>query len=170
MPRTFRVEIRKDCRVCGSPLPPRFRTFCRPQCRNRYYASQPETKAYRAEHQRKRYDKNATQQRADKLPCAICGRFYRRPIRHANQRHGVTEREYKESAGLDRGRGVITPEARERMAEHTRANGTIYNLESGAPYRWSADNPPPAYERSPQTIERLREHGKNLPHHNKHKK
>jgi len=113
---------------------------------------------YSRDIQRKYREKSASPN-PDKLPCAVCGKYYKRPIHHAWQRHGVNKREYKESAGLDVKRGVITPEARERMAEHVRTNGTINNLQAGAPHRWTKDNPPPAYERSPETMERLRIQG-----------
>ncbi len=112
--------------------------------------------------------KKASEAHPDKIKCAICGKYYRRPVRHAQQAHGVFKREYKQGAGLDVKRGILTPHAREIMAGHVMDNGTINNLKAGEASRFQKGGANvPRYERSPQTLERLREHGKNLPHHNK---
>ncbi len=159
MSHPFKVEILTTCKACTAPLTGRLRTYCSKACRDKSYRERPETKQYRARLQLMKYDKRATAPDPLKLPCAICGKYYRRPVRHAYLRHGVTEREYKESAGLDVKRGILTPDARERMAEHARANGTIHNLQAGERHRWSKNNPPPEYVRSPETMERLRLQG-----------
>jgi len=41
MKKTFKVEIRDDCKMCGSKLPnARFRTFCSKKCRVKFYNEQ----------------------------------------------------------------------------------------------------------------------------------
>ena len=97
-----------------------------------------------------------------KIQCLICGKFFRRVCRHAQQTHGVTAREYKEEFGLDVKKGILTRADREHMEEKTRSNGTIKNLKAGEEFRFEkgvSNN----YTRSPQTVERLRKQGKMLP-------
>jgi len=40
------IEIRTDCKVCGGDLPnSRFRTFCSPKCRQKFYNKKNSKKA-----------------------------------------------------------------------------------------------------------------------------
>jgi hypothetical protein len=68
----------------------------------------------------------------DKLLCHICGKGFRNVGLHSYQTHGLSADEYKIEFGLIRGRGLVAPETRERMAENARRIGTL------APY-----GPPP---------------------------
>jgi len=33
--KTFKVEVRKNCKICGSSLPLRYRTYCSKKCRDK---------------------------------------------------------------------------------------------------------------------------------------
>ena len=98
-----------------------------------------------------------------KIECFICGKYFRRVCRHVQQAHGLTSREYKEEFGLDVKRGILTEADRKHMEEKTRENGTINNLKGGE-VNWFKKGETHSYTRSEQTKERLRQHGKNLPH------
>jgi hypothetical protein len=68
----------------------------------------------------------------DKLICHICGKGFRNVGLHSYQTHGLSAAEYRVEFSLIRGRGLVAPETRERMAENARRIGTL------APY-----GPPP---------------------------
>jgi len=80
-------------------------------------------KKHNAELQRKRMDRKAQEKQAGKLQCFICGRWYKRVIRHANQRHGVDKIEYKDMHGLPHKRGVISEAMRERLRDYCKEWG-----------------------------------------------
>lgn len=96
-----------------------------------------------------------------KIQCLICGKFFTRPCSHAVQVHGVTAREYKEVFGFDKKKGIATDEYKEKMREHVVDN---YNkvvarnlLKNGKQSRFKkGDTTIGKYERSAQTIERIR--------------
>ena len=59
MTRTFKVEIRDNCKVCGGELPnARFRTYCGEKCRKASYNNKNAEKM--AEWQRVRIEKLKT--------------------------------------------------------------------------------------------------------------
>jgi hypothetical protein len=45
--------------------------------------------------------------------CHICGKAYKKPLTHAWQIHGLTEKEYKKEFGLDVTVGILSEESRE---------------------------------------------------------
>lgn len=44
--------------------------------------------------------------------CHICGKAYNKPLAHAWQIHGITEKEYKKEFGLDVTVGILSEESR----------------------------------------------------------
>ena len=89
--------------------------------------------------------------------CVICGLWFRAVCHHAWQAHDVDEAEYKKIAGLDHKKGLIPKDLKELKAEHVRDNGTINNLKKGVWNRFiPGDTRAGKYERSPQTMERLK--------------
>jgi len=54
--------------------------------------------------------RQATRPQADKMQCNL---YYKKVISHAWQVHGVHEREYKDTLGLDHQKGLIPEEAKE---------------------------------------------------------
>lgn len=149
------------CAVCSAPLNKALKQlrYCSVKCRTKYHNAQTTASGYSREWQRAKNDKLA-QASANKIKCAICGRYYRRPTHHAWQRHGVNEREYKEAAELDHKKGVVLPEDSERMRQHAFENGMSITLPVlGARTRFKK-NHKINYERSQQTKERLTNHGK----------
>lgn len=111
---------------------------------------------YFAEWQRKRNLKRALVPDPKKIKCTICGGYYTQICSHVTQAHGIPAREYKEENGYDRKRGLIPEWYRELKANICEANGTIKNLEAGAIYRFKKGDPVGKYQRSEQTLERLR--------------
>lgn len=90
-----------------------------------------------------------------KIQCAICWRYYRKPWSHVWNFHGVTAREYREEYGFDVKRWQVTDDLREVLRDNVFSNGTVKNLSKWAVFRfekWHTQN----YERSEQTLERLR--------------
>lgn len=47
--------------------------------------------------------------------CHICGRAYKKLLSHVWQKHGMTEKEYKEKFGLDRYKGIIAPITKNKL-------------------------------------------------------
>lgn len=93
-----------------------------------------------------------------KMQCVICGWWYKRVCSHVHLRHGVDEKEYKDFLGLDRGKGLVS----EAFSAHMRELALHYEMDkqlkkAGQATRWSKDSPPPKYDRSPETIARLKE-------------
>lgn len=101
-----------------------------------------------------------------KIKCLECGKYFKRVCRHVNQVHGLTAREYKEIHGLDVKRGLLSTADRENIRENTYNNGTINNLQKGTKYRFVKGHKR-NYKRSPQTLARLRHHGRYILPHNK---
>jgi hypothetical protein len=54
--------------------------------------------------------------------CKVCGRAFHRLMTHVRQKHGLTAREYKESFGLDVGKGLCSEESAEKTSKATLAN------------------------------------------------
>ena len=57
MTRTFKVEMRTDCKECGGDLPnSRYRTYCGDKCRKKFYNKENAEKSIKW--QKKRRAKN----------------------------------------------------------------------------------------------------------------
>ena len=162
MDRHFKIEIRTNCKVCGSSLPKRFRTYCSTKCRT-HAINQRHAKKQRI-WQRKRKDKLAVEPSKDKIQCLICNRWYTQICSHVFQRHKITARKYKVMFGLDVKRGLIPKKLLEIKRQHVFKNNTVKNLKKGKPNRFKKNDPCAGiYPRSAQTLERL----KNLSKYNK---
>lgn len=116
---------------------------------------------YRTEWQRKRRDIRAELETTGKIQCYLCKRYYRKPISHAWQVHGVQEREYKEALGLEHLKGLIPEADREVLREHVKANYDVVVkknlLTKGKHSRFiKGDTEAGRYTRSPETLERLK--------------
>jgi hypothetical protein len=132
----FTVEVRKDCKICGGPLPnSRFRTYCSPRCRNKEYSKR--YRQQRNEWQRNKWGKYS----ADKLQCMICGKWYVQIGTHVVQRHKMTAREYREDMGLPLKRGVVPAWYRKEKGETAMENGTVENLKIGKKFWYVKDDP-----------------------------
>jgi hypothetical protein len=117
---------------------------------------------YRTAWQRTKRDRLAETVTTGKLKCFICGKYYRKPISHAYQVHGVNEREYKEALGLDHKKGLIPEDTREILRDHVKANYDVVVkknlLTKGKRSRFKAgDTEIGKYTRSPETMERLKQ-------------
>lgn len=54
----------------------------------------------------------------DGLPkCEICGKYFKRILAHARQKHDITEREYKLQFGFDVKKGICSKESSETSRE-----------------------------------------------------
>lgn len=89
-----KIEIRKNCKLCGNPLPKRYRTYCSKECREK--ANRIRNKSKLAETQRRYQDRKRSIRRPDRVQCKICGRWYIQLGTHVYLRHGLTAREYRE--------------------------------------------------------------------------
>lgn len=155
MGKNFKVEIRKNCKECGNPLPTvRHRTYCSAKCRNRTTARR--YNEYKKEWQKKARDKLAVFSK-DKIQCLICGRWYRQVGSHIVQIHKITAREYREQYGFDVKKGQVSDDLRKLYREQVIENGTVKNLKAGKKFRFvKGDSRAGIYKRSIQTVERLK--------------
>ena len=155
MGKYFNVEIRKTCKVCGNPLPLGFKTFCSKKCRT-YDVNQRHQEA-QIRWQRERRDKEASKPSKDKIQCLLCGRWYRQVGSHIVQIHKITAREYRRMVGFDIKRGQLPDDLRQLKRKHVFKNKTIENLKAGKKFRFvKGDSRAGKYQRSAQTLERLR--------------
>lgn len=156
MTRTFKVEIRKDCKICSKPLPnARFRTYCSKECRNKRNNQKNAGKS--VEWQRARRDKEASIPSENKCQCLMCGKYYVQVGTHVVQVHGMTGREYREYFDLEVKRGIVPEWYRKLKGDQTLDNETYKNLEVGAKFRFKkGDERAGNYKRSHITLERLK--------------
>jgi hypothetical protein len=57
--------------------------------------------------------------------CHICGKSFRKLLNHVWQKHGIYEKEYKLTFGLDTGKGICCQETRERLQQAIKDNYDI---------------------------------------------
>lgn len=148
----------KKCLYCGeeiiksSPWANNVK-YCSKLHRERHYAAQ----GLLADRQRRFMAKKHVKPFPGARQCIVCGLWYRAVCHHAWQAHELSEREYKEMAGLDHKKGLIPGELKELKAEYVFENGTVQNLKKGTPKRFvQGDKRAGDYKRSPQTVERLK--------------
>ena len=154
--KTWKVELRTTCKICGGPLPnARYRTFCSTKCRNK--SNNKKQAGYSIEWQRAKRDKVASIPSKDKCQCMICGKWYTQVCSHAYAIHGITGRQYREKFELEVKRGIVPEWYRKLKGDIAIDNETYKNLEAGAKFRFKkGDKLAGKYERSPVTIERLK--------------
>ena len=141
----FTVSTLPNCKQCGESIDrtinKRLRSYCSDVCRARAQLDASiharKTSTASRDYQRAKYDARARVPFPGGLQCAICLCYYRRVLRHAQQRHGISAREYKFQHGLAVGRGILHEDDRQNMSQHTRTNGTIKNLGRGVPHRYT---------------------------------
>jgi hypothetical protein len=152
----FKVEIRRDCKVCWNKIvDKRYRTYCSAECRNKF--NNQKYKVRQAEWQRARQDMKASTPSKDKCQCLICGRWYVQVGSHSYLRHGLTGREYREKFELEVKRGVVPEWYRKLKGDQALDNETYKNLENGMKYRFhKGDKKAGRYKRSPITLKKLR--------------
>jgi predicted transcriptional regulator len=113
------------------------------------------------ERQRERYRKNNIRG-LPTVKCLICGKRFRQVGSHIVQIHGMTAREYREEFNLEVKRGILPPDLRKVKAEWALKNGTWKNLKAGKKYWFvKGDTKAGRYKRSPITLKRVSELGKN---------
>lgn len=154
MKKTFKVEIRKNCKICGGKLPTnRCRTYCSTKCRNRFYNK----KNYKKQLEWYRNKRGKFEE--GKIRCLICGKWYRQLGSHVVQKHKMTAREYRKKFGYDvkSGRSILSKDLHELYGKQAKENGTEKNLKAGKKFRFvPGDKRAGKYERSEETMERLK--------------
>ena len=149
-----KIEIRKNCKICGNPLPKRFRIYCSSTCRNKEYG-----KKY--SNYRKKYARDSRGKAPDiagtKIQCPICDKWYVQLGTHVIKRHEYeTAREFREDYGLDIKKGTVPAWYREFKGKQALENKTWENLKVGEKFRFKkGDHKVGVYKRSKQTLERL---------------
>ena len=157
----WEVEIRDDCKICGSPLPnSRHRTYCSKKCRNK--ANNTKSADYGVNWQRAKRDKIASIADPDKMQCLICKKWYVQVGSHIVQVHKMTCREYREKFDLEVKRGITPSWYRKEKGDQALANGTYKNLEASVKYRFKEGDKVGVYHRSHITMERLRNLNKQI--------
>lgn len=160
MGKSFNVQVRKTCLICGKEITePRFRTYCSATCRNRRNAIKSIESGYSAQYQRELWAKKRENDGRDKIKCIICGRSYVQIGSHTFLSHGITAREYKKMTGHDVKKGLIPEEYRKIKSQRNHDSFDIIkpNLLKGKKHWFKKGQPGVGvYERSPQTLERLK--------------
>ena len=159
--RHFKVEILKNCKVCGQPIVgKRRRSYCSHTCRNKFYNKKYQP--IRTIKQLEKYDREASEPNPYKCQCLVCGRWYIQVGSHVVIRHGFKScREYREYFDLEVKRGIVPEWYRKEKGDKVFENGTVNNLKVGKKF-WFKPGDPRAgkYQRSPITMERLSQLGK----------
>lgn len=149
----------KQCKHCGGPIErgphANNKKFCSQKCRDEYY--------YEHGMDRVRWTKANAKEAArrakyapGKIQCLECKGWYKAPVMHVWQAHGLTEAEYKKKHGLDHKKGLLMEPIRENKSRKVFENRTVENLEKGKPTRFKKGQPGVGrYERSAQTKARL---------------
>lgn len=158
--RTFKVEIRKTCKVCGEPITgERYRTYCSAVCR---------TKATNVKHYKSQIEwatKNRAKFGPGKIQCHICKGWFVQVCSHVTQKHKMTGRQYRQMLGKDVKKGLIPAWYREIKSEKNLAtfDKIVANLKKGK-RNWfkKGDLRAGRYVRSEETMERLHKGTKRL--------
>lgn len=153
----YKVEIRKDCKVCGNIITgKRFRSYCSKYCRNHFHNSKPERLAASVVANRLKRDKEAEKPSPNKIKCEICGKYYVQVGTHIIQVHKYkTAREYRKEYGFDVKRGQLPQWYKKLKAEQV-TKEALANLKNGKKFWFKkGDEQVGSYERSEQTKERL---------------
>lgn len=123
----FKVDILKNCKVCGSPIDKnsnkRLRSYCSAECRIKWGNKRSYWHGGRREKQKQMYIDNAKKQTPNKKKCGICGRWYKRVGHHIRMTHKMKAREYKEHMGLPVSRGIMTEDGRSAARDRALENG-----------------------------------------------
>ena len=135
----FKVEFRKDCKLCGASLPKRFRTYCSKPCRDK--ATRKKWQPHNSQKQREKYDRFASIPDPDKKQCLICDRWYIQVGSHIKETHKYTAREYREEFDLPLKRGITPKWYQQLKGEQALENKTFLNLKQGKKYWFKKDDP-----------------------------
>ena len=125
----FKVEIRKNCKICGGVLSKRHRTYCSSGCSNK--GNYEKYKGYRRTWQKKKWERESGKYEEGRLQCKICGKWYVQVGTHIVQKHGMTAREYREEYNLPVKRGITPMWYRIKKGKQALENGTVENLKNG---------------------------------------
>lgn len=90
------------------------------------------------------------------MKCLICNKDFIRVCRHAQQKHGVMAREYKEMFGLDVKKGILDDESREVLRKYAKEYQAHKNFVGKGEKFWFKKGESNNYKRSEQTIKRLK--------------
>lgn len=146
----------KTCKRCNKEIP------AVPHANNVKYCKPCRAEVYKYIEYRKEYGRRRRGMQANgKLQCLICMRWYRKVLSHVWQCHGVLAHEYKDTFGIEQGKGLIDSEQREALREHVKANADVVvknNLiNKGKMTRFKkGDREIGRYKRSAETLEKLR--------------
>lgn len=158
----MKIEIRKDCKMCGKKLRYRQRTFCCEKCRNKnnnkkrrdnYTEKDKVEMSLIAE---EKWQKKLMTDPREKIQCLICGKWYIQVGSHITQKHRMTAREYREYFDLEVRRGITPMWFRKLKGDQALENGTYKNLKAGKRFRFKKGDKVGRYKRSWITMERLR--------------
>lgn len=131
----FKVELLKNCKICGNPIPKGFRTYCSKNCRNkRNYQKFHQSSLEWARKNRGKFEEG-------KRKCLICGNWYVQVGSHVKQTHGETAREYKKEFDLPVKSGVIPDWYKELKGQQALENDTYLNLKAGKKFWFKKGDP-----------------------------
>jgi len=151
----MKIEIRTHCKVCGTKLGYRQRTFCSKTCRESIYYQRYKERI--TEWTRNRLQEKLKASGKELVQCLICGRWYIQLGNHVFQVHKMSAREYREEFNLEVKRGTTPAWFRKLKGDIALENETYKNLKAGKKFRFKkGDLGLGKYKRSPVTMERLK--------------
>jgi hypothetical protein len=156
------------CKVCKKEFEGKTvrRKFCSNKCTYKFHNNKNKNKQLKwARDRRGKYEEG-------KIQCQICSKWYIQICSHVQQAHGLDAKEYKVLIGKDVKKGLIPDWYKKIKSDRNLENKDVVweNLKKGKKFRFKkgvSNN----YERSPETMDRLRKLGKtnsgNLTHNKK---
>jgi len=149
-----KIEIRINCKECGEPIKEkRFRTYCSKKCREKF------TNKKFIQKNKEWQQNNRGKYEEGKIQCIVCDKWYHQVCSHACQVHGLSSIEYKELAGKNRQKGILSQETYEvRRKKNLETKDIVWeNLKEGKKFWFKkGDHSIGRYERRPETVERLK--------------
>ena len=98
----------------------------------------------------------------EKIQCLECGKSFFKPMSHVWSKHSMLSKDYKKKHGLDIKKGLIPPEHAKIMRQYALDNKMDERLKILGKNTRFKKNHKIRYQRSVQTLERLKKHGKTL--------
>lgn len=102
--------------------------------------------------------------KGEKIQCDICGKWYKQVGSHIWNTHKITAKEYRKKYGYDTKKGQLPPNYKKLKAKQAIERGGYKNLKKGKKYWFKKGQKNiGTYERSEQTMERLKNIGNKHP-------
>lgn len=153
----------KKCKICETSLediPNRYK-YCSDECHTKQ--KNKDNRMYQLNWRRKKEGKEPIT-KDDMIECELCEKLFVQLGTHVQSSHNMSAREYKKRFGLDVSKGLVPDWYHEEKSRETIENKSWAHLpEVGKETRFKPGSTRAGrYERSEETKQRLKEHGKKV--------